>query len=408
VGVVGVLFKLDGTNLGAEDTTAPYGMSWNTTSISNGTHVLAAVARDKAGNVSSSAPVTVTVKNLSPPPPPPPPPPPSPAPSGNGVWISQSEVAALPMSGAGWNNVKSAADSSCGTPDLANQDDSANVCVMAKALVFARTGQASYRDGVISALKAVINSGTYNGRALALGRELAAYVIAADLIDLKNYDAGLDGSFRNKIKELRTTSTSSGPSSLIDCHESRPNNWGLHCGASRAAVAAYLGDTAELARTAQVFQGWLGDRSSYAGFDFGDLSWQCSTSAPVGINPAGCTISGHNVDGVLPDDQRRCGTFGWPPCKTNYSWEAMQGAVAQAVILGRAGYDVWNWQDKALLRAARWLFTTTFSDGSNDPPASDDEWQPFVLNHYYGSGFPASSPASPGKNVGWTDWTHAQ
>ncbi|PYQ17752.1 MAG: hypothetical protein DMF81_26955, partial [Acidobacteria bacterium] len=31
VGVVGVQFKLDGNNLGAEDTGAPYSMSWDTT-----------------------------------------------------------------------------------------------------------------------------------------------------------------------------------------------------------------------------------------------------------------------------------------------------------------------------------------------------------------------------------------
>jgi hypothetical protein len=71
VGVVGVQFRLDGFNLGAEDTTAPYSVSWNTTSASNGSHTLTAVARDAAGNVSPvSAPVTVTVNNAPPPPPP--------------------------------------------------------------------------------------------------------------------------------------------------------------------------------------------------------------------------------------------------------------------------------------------------------------------------------------------------
>src|SRR3989344_5887216 len=53
----------------------------------------------------------------------------------------------------------------------------------------------------------VVNSGTYNGRALALGRELAAYVISADLIDLKNFDVALDTSFRAKIRSLLTTPT---------------------------------------------------------------------------------------------------------------------------------------------------------------------------------------------------------
>ena len=68
VGVTGVQFKLDGVNLGAEDTAAPYSVSWNTTTASNGTHTLTAVARDAAGNSSTSAAVTVTVSNVSTPP----------------------------------------------------------------------------------------------------------------------------------------------------------------------------------------------------------------------------------------------------------------------------------------------------------------------------------------------------
>src|SRR5882724_3886433 len=70
VGVVGVQFRLDGSNLGAEDTTAPYSVSWNTTATSNGSHTLTAVARDAAGNVSPVSAVTVTVNNAPPPPPP--------------------------------------------------------------------------------------------------------------------------------------------------------------------------------------------------------------------------------------------------------------------------------------------------------------------------------------------------
>jgi hypothetical protein len=65
VGVVGVQFKLDGANLGAEDTSAPYAVSWNTTTATNGTHTLTAVARDAAGNTTTSAGVTVTVSNTT-------------------------------------------------------------------------------------------------------------------------------------------------------------------------------------------------------------------------------------------------------------------------------------------------------------------------------------------------------
>lgn len=66
VGVAGVQFKLDGVNLGAEDTTAPYSISWNTTSASNGSHTLTAVARDASGNTRTSAAVGVTVANVLP------------------------------------------------------------------------------------------------------------------------------------------------------------------------------------------------------------------------------------------------------------------------------------------------------------------------------------------------------
>jgi hypothetical protein len=67
VGVVGVQFKLDGANLGTEDSSAPYAISWDTTSASNGSHTLTAVARDAAGNSTTSAGITITVSNGAPP-----------------------------------------------------------------------------------------------------------------------------------------------------------------------------------------------------------------------------------------------------------------------------------------------------------------------------------------------------
>jgi hypothetical protein len=68
VGVVGVRFTLDGQSLGSEDTTAPYSVSWDTTTAANGSHTLSAVARDAAGNTTTATAVPVTVQNTSPPP----------------------------------------------------------------------------------------------------------------------------------------------------------------------------------------------------------------------------------------------------------------------------------------------------------------------------------------------------
>ena len=63
--VGGVQFKLDGANLGAEDTTAPYSISWDTFASSNGPHNLSAVARDGGGNTTTATTVPVTVQNTA-------------------------------------------------------------------------------------------------------------------------------------------------------------------------------------------------------------------------------------------------------------------------------------------------------------------------------------------------------
>ena len=67
VGVSAVQFQLDGQDLGAADSSAPYEVSWDTRAAADGTHRLTAVARDAAGNTTTSSPVTVTVNNAPPP-----------------------------------------------------------------------------------------------------------------------------------------------------------------------------------------------------------------------------------------------------------------------------------------------------------------------------------------------------
>jgi len=71
--VQSVQFKLDGQNLGGADTSAPYSISWNSATASDGPHTLTAVARTLLGALQfTSNPVTVTVSNNVTPPPPPP------------------------------------------------------------------------------------------------------------------------------------------------------------------------------------------------------------------------------------------------------------------------------------------------------------------------------------------------
>jgi len=62
VAVAGVQFQVDGVNVGAEDTTAPYSVTWDSRLVSNTTHTVKAIARDTSNNV-ASATVSVTVNN---------------------------------------------------------------------------------------------------------------------------------------------------------------------------------------------------------------------------------------------------------------------------------------------------------------------------------------------------------
>jgi hypothetical protein len=64
VSVAGVQFKVDGVSLGAEDVATPYGLNWDTTTALNGSHAITAVARDAAGNRTTSTPFSVTVSNI--------------------------------------------------------------------------------------------------------------------------------------------------------------------------------------------------------------------------------------------------------------------------------------------------------------------------------------------------------
>ena len=315
-----------------------------------------------------------------------------------GALYSAATVDSLPTSGAAWVALKSQADKSVGTPNISNQDENTDIYVLAAGLVYARTGDAAYRTKAIAAIKAAVQTEN-GGRTLALGRNLPGYVLAANLVDLPRFEPAFnENTFKPWLRSLLTETLDG--QTLRSTHERRPNNWGTHAGAARVAIALYLGDSAELARAATVFHGWLGDRSAYAGFQYGDVTWQCDASKPVGINPV-CVKGGHAIGGALPDDMRRGASFAWPPASTGYPWEALQGALLQAELLRRAGYDAWNWENKALLRASEFLY-----EGIGWPATGDDEWQPWIIDARYHTSYRDAAPARYGKNFGWTDWLY--
>jgi len=323
-----------------------------------------------------------------------------------GIWLTRTELDSLPMSGSGWNHVVSVANGSWGTPNISDQDSKHDTNVLGGALYAARTGNATIRTKTANAIMSAIGTED-DGRQLALGRNMVGYVIAADLINLPAYDAAKGTKFASWISGLRTRIIGQ-CDNLIRCHNNRPNNWGTHAGSSRIAIDAYLNDRTELALAAKTFKGWLGDRSTYAGFKYGELSWQCTSTAPVGINRADCG----EKSSILPDDMRRGGSFQIPPKPTNYPWAALEGVVIQAELLSRQGYPAWDWgfnnlNDKAIKRALLKLAELDRRfPGNNWWATGDDVATVWVAQHAYHAGFRTVTPVRAGKSIDFTDWTH--
>jgi Alginate lyase len=335
-------------------------------------------------------------------------------PAQQGIWLDRAEVRRLPMAGPAWENVRAEASKPLPPPHVSDATSLHDTSTLAVALVAARTGDPDYRRKAAEAIESAIGTehapSTAGSRHLPICRNATSYVIAADLIDLHDYDAERDSDFKTWIEALRDNSyASEEPTRVI--HEERSNNHGTMCGAARAAIARYLGDRTELARTAQVLKGWMGDRRSYRFDDYpsGSDTYMADPSRPRPVNPPGATKDGHNVDGLQPAEHARCGTFRWPPCYTVYPWGGLAGAVVAAEILRRAGYaDVFEWKSRALLRAYTGLYELSTLEPVwwREATRGDDSWQPWLANHIYGTDFPAVTPTNPGRNMGWTDWTH--
>lgn len=360
-----------------------------------------------------------------------------------GIWLSASEIIALPIAGeagcdsrctSAWQHLVNIA-AMTGIPNVDNQNEEVGQYVLAKAIDSIRNPNATLRntrrDEVRSLLGQVVgteypDSNGGDGRALGIGRKLPPYIIAADIIDLKNFDSTFDTNiFRVWVQHV-TTFTTTQAGSIRECHANRPNNWGAHCGAARMAADIYLNDTADLAIAATIFRGWLGNRNAYSGFSYqigGDQraeEWMFDPAQAIPVNPVGATKDGHNIDGLLPDDQSRCCEtltprgFRWPPPYTHYAYGALEGTIVQASMLYRRGYhEVWSWSNQAQKRAVDWLHYD--GDGKTKwncliPTSPSEKNKCYILDiidSVYGTNYrPSAASTTLGRNVSFTSWTH--
>jgi hypothetical protein len=254
---------------------------------------------------------------------------------------------------------------------------------------------------------------------MAIARNLAAYVVAADVLDVRPGRHADGDRFAAWVQRVRSTkncpNTGSGswrPGSepgdtISEAHDNSGSNGSAMAGASRLAAALYLGDTAEVQRAWETFRRYSGDRSvgPNLGFNADGLTWAHSTSAPTAVNPRGATRNGHRIDGAIVNDIGRGGAFTWPPGQTGYQWEGIQGYVAQAELLSRAGYPSWGVSDRAPLRTVEFMHHLAFVSPADSSWWGKSGWTVALVNDAYGTDFPVA-PANGGRPMAWTDWTH--
>jgi len=313
----------------------------------------------------------------------------------SGIWISAKEIAAKPTSGAAWSSMRAAATRPWGTPTISDQNSHDDTDTLAGALVAVRLNDAKLKTKVRMHLMDLVARHKY-GRVLALARELPSYVIAADVVGL---DATQRAAFKGFLREARTHKMTghSGGTDLVSTAHRSSNNWGTMSLGALAAVDAYLGDKASLAKIANTQEAWLGGAAPNT-LKYSGTNWHAGRRA--GINARGATIAGRSVDGVIPEDQRRTGEYTWPAPKGGYPHEAMQGAIVTSVILDRAGVLDFAAGDHALKRAMQWLSVT-----NANRPVGDDGNTPWLLAAYGGGTFARTAAPSPGKNIAWAAWT---
>lgn len=379
----------------------------------------------------------------------------------DGIWVSVKALRdSLPKSGSAWEHVVQWANKPWDSAPLliAYQESNANVICLAKAYYYGATGNVAYRTEVEKMIKAVMYTEPYScptcaygsGRTLGLGRELGAYVVAADVAGLTPETEQL---WRAYLKAVIYQVMASNRT-LYSTWKDRPNNWGTIAGGSLALVASYLGDATLMDTLEVYYQGWAGDRTKKqwpsgpgAGYQdgFGADSWMADSSARIPIGAQSATVtwpasgtgtfgpagndSTYSIDGAISEEMGNRGgyfrfprtapggdeNYAGPVMPGSYHWESIGGFAIQAEVLRRAGRSSYTYGNSALQRAVEyywWLdsqFPTAGPDGDGWwVDEEDEQWVvPLARKYYNVTKWSTPLKASvAGKNMAFTHWTH--
>jgi hypothetical protein len=326
--------------------------------------------------------------------------------------ISYSDLMNRPTSGTAWDSLVSHADKAESESVLLGDQNAYHgpTSALAAALVFARTGNEAYRSAVHGRL-ALVPDATFIGpdpRALSVGRQLAGYILAANLT---GYSTGVWNQYMHDIRTLYIGGHGRWPD-LTTTSENTANNWGAFALPSRLAASIFINDETDIAQCAKIFRGICGDRSQWPGLtstpwdggfqptaDF-QSSWAIGYPEWRPINP---DIPEDDRRGAPVEDVGRYG--GYPTIHYGYCWEAIQGWVLTAILLSRSGYpDVWTWESNAIRR------TVQFMEDNNGLSSSNfhnvNHWVTYAVNKFNSPAVPTPFPAGIGRQMCFTDWLY--
>jgi hypothetical protein len=341
----------------------------------------------------------------------------APDPRDPGIWIGRRALDALPMEGADWDRLLFDARVNPGPANIADQDSNHDTYTMASALLAARVGDESLLTEATARLSAAVGT-EGNVRWLAVGRNLGAYIIAADL--LRGAGVTLPASVTAWLAAwpAKTLPENNPPNELVGWQPFYSgSNAGAQEGFAYTALAAYLGDRAMLERAWDTFRRFCGDPTAPDPLGINlklgvSRGWAHDPENPTAIVPAGVTRDGRRLDGAIINDMSRSmNPYSWPPVwevgTSQYPWVALEGLVPAAHILNRAGYPAWEVADRAVLRTLEYLWYLRVETGELrwfDGIRASECVQ--LVNQAYGTAFPVARTVGRGRTFGWTGFTH--
>lgn len=333
---------------------------------------------------------------------------------GDYILIRRDALLAKPTAGPGWEFLTAQADAVWDAPDLAALNTKTPAMVLAAALVYARTGDAAYRDKVIAAVTKAPGTEDTSGVVLPFARNVFGYVVAADLVGMPLDTVTDSGETWRSFLERARTEEFTGNTRWISLEKTSGDsaaNWNAYALSSHLAISVALGEEEAVARDVTIFRRFLGDTTSpwpafapTSGHNWNGngATWDMTPTLQRGINPE---RPGESRSGAIILDASRHTSLPSVPCCTTdlagraYIEESLDALLAVTMVLAARGQDFTDFEDQAIRRAYDFLVRNGGPSGY-----SNGRYLALAINNLYGTGYPTSAGDSVARHLGYGAW----